>query len=71
MGKGIAHRAQDADAHRHGRLGYCIANFLGGTYSVEVLRSGLTNDDAEALEAWLIAGLGAQLVNWAATSDLC
>jgi hypothetical protein len=65
VGKGVGHRAYDKQGHRHGRLGYYIANFLSDTYSVDVLKSDLSNEDAEALEAWLIEGLVGQLVNWA------
>jgi len=65
IGKGQGTRAHDADQHRHGRLGYYVAEFLGGTYSVDILRSGLSNDAAELLEAQLIECFGLQLVNWA------
>lgn len=39
--------------------------FLNNQYSVEILRSGLRDDDAELLEALLLENLGSQLVNWA------
>jgi hypothetical protein len=65
VGKGYGSRAHDAEGHRHGRLGYYVAEFLNQQYSVELLRSGLSNDDAELLEALLISGFGYQLVNWA------
>jgi hypothetical protein len=65
IGKGQGNRAHDADAHRHGRLGYYVAKFLGGSYAVDILRSGLSRDDAELLEAQLIEVFGRQLVNWA------
>jgi hypothetical protein len=38
---------------------------LDGTYTVEILRGGLSPDDAEDLEAHLIEVFGRQLVNWA------
>jgi hypothetical protein len=65
VGKGRGSRAQDAEGHRHGRLGYYIAEFLEHRYAVELLREGLTNDDAELLESMLISSFGEQLVNWA------
>ena len=65
IGKGKGSRAHDVDTHRHGRLGYYIAEFLNGTYTVDILRNGLCPDDAESLEAQLIEVFGAQLVNWA------
>jgi hypothetical protein len=65
VGKGRGSRAHDADEHRHGRLGYYVAEFLNHTYNVEILRSGLSNDDAELLESLLISHFGRQLVNWA------
>lgn len=64
IGKGLGNRAHDVDGHRHGRLGYYVAEFLGGTYTVHVLRNGLSPDDAEELESELIDAFGAQLVNW-------
>ena len=65
IGKGQGDRAHDIDGHRHGRLGYYIAGFLGGIYTVDMLRSGLSPDDAEFLEFQLIEVFGQQLVNWA------
>jgi hypothetical protein len=38
---------------------------LGGTYTVDILRNGLSPDDAEFLEAQLIEIFGRQLANWA------
>ena len=46
-------------------LGTYVAEFLGGTYTVHILRTGLSPDDAEALESELIEVFGRQLVNWA------
>jgi hypothetical protein len=63
IGKGQGNRAHDADRHRHGRLGYYIASCLGGSYTVEVLRNGLSPDDADFLESQLIEVFGQQLVN--------
>lgn len=65
VGKGQGTRAHDVDTHRHGRLGYYIAKFLGEIYTVEILRNRLSPDDAEFLEAQLIDIFGRQLVNWA------
>jgi hypothetical protein len=65
VGKGYGSRAHDAEGHRHGRLGYYVAEFLNQQYSVELLRSGLSNNDAELLEALLVGGFGYELVNWA------
>lgn len=65
IGKGLGNRAHDVDGHRHGRLGYYVAEFLGGTYTVHILRNGLSPDDAEDLESMLIEAFGSQLVNWA------
>jgi hypothetical protein len=64
IGKGQGNRAHDTDRHRHGRLGYYVAEFLGGTYTVDILRNRLSFDDAEVLEAQLIEIFGGQLVNW-------
>ena len=64
IGKGQGNRAHDTDRHRHGRLGYYVAKFLGGTYTVDILRNGLSFDDAEFLEAQLIEAFSGQLVNW-------
>lgn len=64
IGKGKGNRAHDANRHRHGRLGYYIAEFLRGTYTVEIIRTGLSPDDAEHLESRLIEYLAGQLVNW-------
>jgi hypothetical protein len=33
IGKGQGNRAYEVDTHRHGRLGYYIAKFLGGTWT--------------------------------------
>ena len=49
IGKGYGNRAHDLDCHRHGRLGYYVAEFLGGTYTANILRDGLSPDDAEDL----------------------
>lgn len=65
VGKGCGSRAHDVEGHRHGRLGYYIAEFLNQQYGVELLREGLSEDDAELLEAHLIGAFGYQLVNWA------
>ncbi len=65
IGKGQGDRAHEAIKHRHGRLGYYVATFLAGAYTVEILRSGLSPDDAELLEAELLETFGPQLVNWA------
>jgi len=65
IGKGLGNRAHDADGHRHGRLGYYVARCLDGNYTVGILRSGLSGNDAELLEAQLIERFGRQLVNWA------
>ncbi len=65
IGKGQGTRAHDAEGHRHGRLGYYVAKFLSGTYTVAILRDKLSPDDAESLEARLIQMFGPQLVNWA------
>jgi len=64
IGKGHGNRAHDVDAHRHGRLGYYVAEFLRGTYTVHILRNGLSPDDAEVLESQLIEVFGRQLANW-------
>lgn len=64
IGKGQGGRAREAEKHRHGRLGYYVATFLGGTYTVEILRHGLSDDAAEWLETELIETFGRQLVNW-------
>jgi len=64
IGKGKGTRAHNADQHRHGRLGYYIAEFLAGIYTVDILKRGLSNDDAELLEAMLIQSFAGQLVNW-------
>jgi len=65
IGKGQGNRAHDVNTHRHGRLGYYVAEFLAGTYTVDILRNGLSRDGAEVLEAQLIEIFGRQLVNWA------
>ena len=64
IGKGLGNRAHDVEGHRHGRLGYYLAEFLSGTYTVDLLRTGLSPDDAELLESQLIETFGPQLVNW-------
>ena len=43
---------------------YYIAKFLGGTCTVDILRTGLSPDGAEFLEAQLIEDFGRQLLNW-------
>lgn len=63
VGKGTGDRAHDADGHRHGRLGYYVANILDGGYTVELLRSKLSQENAELLEALLIEKFSRQLVN--------
>ena len=65
IGKGTGTRAHDAEGHRHGRLGYYVSEFLHGQYTVRILKTGLSNDDAELLEAMLFESFGDQLVNWA------
>jgi hypothetical protein len=65
IGKGTGTRAHDADGHRHGRLGYYVSEFWKDQYTVRILKSGLSNDDAELLEAMLFESFGDQLVNWA------
>ena len=57
VGKGRGNRAHDTNEHRHGRLGYYIAEFLNHHYSVDILRSGLSEGDAELLEALVLENL--------------
>lgn len=62
VGKGTSRRAWSTD--RHPGWHKYVADRLGGQYSVEIYRDGLTEIEAEALETKLIAKFGAQLVNW-------
>ena len=64
IGKGHGNRAHDVEGHRHGRLGL-RRRVLDGTSPVDILRNGLSPDDAEVLESQLIEVFGRQLVNWA------
>jgi hypothetical protein len=62
VGKGTDRRAWSND--RHPVWHKYVAERLGGRYSVEIHRDGLTEPEAEALEDQLIAEFGEQLVNW-------
>ncbi len=62
VGKGKDRRAWST--RRHPIWQKYVTERLGGIYSVEVFRDGLTESEAEALEEQQIAKLGNQLVNW-------
>jgi hypothetical protein len=62
VGKGVGQRAWSRD--RHPVWHKYVSERLGGSYSVEIHREGLTEPEAEALEDELITQLGEQLVNW-------
>lgn len=62
VGKGVGQRAWSRE--RHPVWHKYVNERLGGFYSVEIHREGLTEPEAEALEDELITQLGEQLVNW-------
>lgn len=64
IGKGTGNRAYDRRRHRHGQLGYYVAEFLRDAYTVHILKSNLTAADAEELEDELLGRFACQLVNW-------
>ncbi len=62
IGKGTDRRAWSND--RHPAWHKYVSQHLGGKYKVEIHRDGLTESEAESLEARLISECGEQLVNW-------
>lgn len=62
IGKGTGRRAWSED--RHLVWHRYVKERLNGSYSVEILENGLTEDEAETREGELIAKFGPRLVNW-------
>lgn len=62
IGKGTGRRAWSTD--RHPVWKKYVTERLNGAYNVEIHREGLTEVEAEELEASLIAKYGKQLINW-------
>ena len=62
VGKGSGQRAWSLN--RHLAWTKYVAERLAGDFRVEVLRQGMTEADAEALEGKLIVEYGGQLINW-------
>jgi hypothetical protein len=62
VGKGTAYRAWSKE--RHLIWDWYVEKHLGGKYNVKIIADGMTNEEAEELEAELIAEHGDQLVNW-------
>jgi len=62
IGKGAGRRAWSTD--RHPVWTKYVTERLNGAYNVEIHREGLTEAEAENLEASLIAEFGEQLINW-------
>jgi hypothetical protein len=62
VGKGTGDRAWSTD--RHPVWQRYVSERLGGAYSVEIHRDGLSDEQASALEAELIGLYGEHLVNW-------
>ena len=62
VGKGRDRRAWSTE--RHDVWHHYVKTRLQGQYDVEIVRSGLLNSEAEALEAELVNEQGERLVNW-------
>ena len=64
IGKGRGQRAWDQKKHTHPRFHIYVTSMLSAPYTVEILRDGLREEDAEELEQALISCFQRQLVNW-------
>jgi hypothetical protein len=62
VGKGTGRRAWSAE--RHIVWQRYVERRLGGSYTVEVLRDGMTEADALVMEEELISKYGERLINW-------